>query len=437
VRTQVPRIRLAAFVIAALAAAGLFLFLNATFGGPTLIPTAGTPYELRASFADSQNLVKNSLVMYRGFQVGLVDAVSIVHARAQVTFKIFPQYAPLPAGTIAQVDHRTFLQEPFVNVYPGPMRGPKLRSGALVRSVPTVEPDDALQVFDPQTRRLLDQGTQQLARGFRSPDAPMEVNATIAALDQVLGGIRQLTATLSGQEQQLSTLVGSSATVLNAIATQQSQLTQLIGSGATVAHTFASNATAFGSGLDQLNGLLAAANQLLPRVRPLLRTAAPILNSAATTAGVLGPAIKALGPVVRSARRTGVLLDPAARVAVPAFIHAIASERWLRPLARGLVPAVANLVPLMGYIRSQRRGWEAFVANLSDALSHGDSTGPWLQGFLELTNGALTGGTAPCSSPLGLCVNPYPKPGDATDPQPYVRGQYPKLLPYFPSGPKP
>ena len=28
-------------------------------------------------------------------------------------------------------------------------------------SVPTVEPDDALQVFDPQTRRLLDQGTPE------------------------------------------------------------------------------------------------------------------------------------------------------------------------------------------------------------------------------------------------------------------------------------
>src|ERR1700722_2865272 len=154
-RTQIPRLRLTAFVVASLAAVGLFLFLNSTFGGPTLVPTGGTPYELRASFPDSQNLVRNSLVMYRGFKVGLVDSVSIVHARAQVTFTIFPQYAPLPAGTIAQVDHRTFLQEAFVNVYPGPMRGARLRSGSFVGSIPTVEPDDALQVFDPETRHLL------------------------------------------------------------------------------------------------------------------------------------------------------------------------------------------------------------------------------------------------------------------------------------------
>jgi hypothetical protein len=117
---------------------------------------------------------------------------------------------------------------------------------------------------------------------------------------------------------------------------------------------------------------------------------------------------------------------------VPAFIDAIASERWLRPLAGGLTPLTANLVPLMSYVSSQLRGWEAFIANTADALDHGDSAGPWLQGFLEVSGSGLTGGYAPCSSSRGLCVNPYPKPGDSTNPQPYVKGQYPKLLPYFP-----
>jgi phospholipid/cholesterol/gamma-HCH transport system substrate-binding protein len=431
-RTQIPRARLTAFLLAALAAIGLFLYLNTTFGGPTLLPTSGTQYELRATFPDSQNLVKKSIVMYRGFQVGEVDGVAIVHARAQVTFTIYPQYAPLPTGTIVQVDHRTFLQEPFVNVYPGPMSGQKLHSGASVGSVPTVEPDDALQVFDPQTRRLLDQGTQSLARGLRAPSAGQEVNNTISGLDQVLGGIRDMTGALDGQEQQISTLISSSATVLDALGSQQGQLTGLISSGRTVAQTFAANNTALRSGIDQLNALLATAQAVLPRARPLLAAATPVLSHAASTAAALLPALTVLRPAVRYARETGVQLEPSARAAVPAFIDAIASERWLRPLARGLIPAVANLVPLLGYIRSQLGGWEAFLANTSDALNHGDSLGPWLQGFLEVTNSGVTGGSAPCSSSFGLCVNPYPKPGDSTNPQPYVKGQYPKLLPYFP-----
>ena len=431
-RTQIPRARLTAFVLAALAALGLFLYLNTTFGGPTLFPSGGAQYELRATFPDSQNLVKKSIVMYRGFQVGEVDDVAIVHARAQVTFTIYRQYAPLPAGTIVQVDHRTFLQEPFVNVYPGPISGHKLASGASVGSVPTVEPDDALQVFDPQTRRLLDQGTQALARGLRAPNAGQEVNNAISGLDQVLAGIRGMTGALAGQDQQISTLISSSATVLDALGSQQGQLTDLISSGRTVAQTFAANNTALRSGIDQLNALLATAQAVLPRARPLLAAATPVLSHAASTAAALLPALTVLRPAVRYARETGVQLEPSARAAVPAFIDAIASERWLAPLARGLIPAVANLVPLLGYIRQQLGGWEAFLANTSDALNHGDSLGPWLQGFLEVTNSGVTGGSAPCSSSLGLCVNLYPKPGDSTNPQPYVKGQYPKLLPYFP-----
>jgi hypothetical protein len=135
---------------------------------------------------------------------------------------------------------------------------------------------------------------------------------------------------------------------------------------------------------------------------------------------------------VGAARQISVELDPSARAAVPAFIALLADERWLAPLATGVRPTVENLIPLMGYIKSQLRGWEAMIANLADTLNHGDSRGPWLQGFLDLTLGGATGSVGPCSSPVGLCTNAYPQPGDATDPQPYRKGQFPRLRPWHP-----
>jgi hypothetical protein len=52
---------------------------------------------------------------------------------------------------------------------------------------------------------------------------------------------------------------------------------------------------------------------------------------------------------------------------------------------------------------------------------------------LEYVNpGGLAGTNLPCTSALGLCVNPYPPPGDASKPQPYKLGSYPRLVPYFP-----
>ena len=86
----------------------------------------------------------------------------------------------------------------------------------------------------------------------------------------------------------------------------------------------------------------------------------------------------------------------------------------------------------MAYVASQLRGWEGMISNLAGTLSNGDSQGPWFQGFLDLMTCGLTGSTAPCSSGLGLCANPYPAPGDATNPQPYVKGQYARLKPWFP-----
>lgn len=435
-RTDVPRGRLSAFLLAMVLAIGLFLYLNSTFGGPTLLPGGGAPYELRASFPDSQNIVTKSLVMYRGFQIGDVDAVSIVHARAEVTFTIFGKYAPLPQGTMAQIDHRTFLQEAFVNIFPpaGRSHG-TLRNGSLVPSIPTVEPDDALQVFDPETRRLLDQGTSALARGLRSPEAAQELSGTITGLDGVLAGIHGITGALHGQEADIASLMTSSATVLGAVAAQQQQLGTLIGSGRVVAQTFAAQNDAFASGVDQLNGLLQETQTVLPRLRPLAAQATPVLQQAASTARELRPGLASLAPVIADVRSTSLALDPSARAAVPALVATLSAARALTPLARELTPALADLVPLMGYMRSQLSGFESFIGNVAATVDHGDNLGPWLQGFVDVTTGGLIGGDAGCKSTLGLCVNPYPKPGDAYDPQPFQPGSYPQLKPYFsPSG---
>ena len=432
-KTDIPRLKLTVFAVAALAAVGLFLYLNVTFGGPTLLPTESSNYELRASFPDSQNIVKQSLVMYRGFQIGEVDGVQIVRGRALVTFTIDGRYAPLPAGTIAQIDHRTFLQEAFVNILPGRVGGATITSGRTVRAIPTVEPDDALQVFDPQTRRLLDQGTSALARGLRSHAAVQQIGGTISGLDGVLVGLRQVFGALQGQEPQISALVDNGATVLGAVATEQQQLVQLIGSGRVVAQTFAAEHAAFGSGLDQLAGLLSDARATLPRLTPLFAGAAPVLVRAAATAGELTPAVNALGPTVAAARSTSLALEPSARAAVPALQQTLAVARALRPTALQFVPAIANLVPLMSYISGHISGFESLIGNLAAAVDRGDSRGPWLQGFLDLVTGSVTGGNAGCRSTIGLCANPYPKPGDAANPQSYAPGDYPRLVPYFPA----
>jgi ABC-type transporter Mla subunit MlaD len=329
------------------------------------------------------------------------------------------------------VEHRTFLQEAFVNIAPGRTGGAALRSGTVVPSVPTVEADDALQVFDPETRRLLDRGTSSLARGLRAENAAEQLSGTIGGLDGVLAGIRGITGALRGQAGSIASLVNASATVLDAIAAEQSQLAQLIGSGRVVADTFAGQQRALASGIDQLNGVLALTQALLPRLRPLAAGATPVLGELTATADAVRPALTALAPAVADLRATSLALDPSARAATPALTATLHAAAALIPLAHRLVPTIADLVPLMGYIRSQLGGFEAFIGNLAASVDHGDRTGPYLQAFLDVTTGGVAGGDGGCRQVSGLCTNPYPKPGDASDPQPLAPGGFPRLKPYF------
>lgn len=431
-KTQIPRARLAVFLLAAACALALFVFLNGTFGGPTLLPGTGAPYTLVTAFPDSQNLVRKSLVMYRGVQVGDVDRVNVLHGVARVRFVIYGQYAPLPAGTVVQVDHRTFLQEAYIDVTPGPPGARRLPSGSQVGSIPTVEPDDALQAFDPETRRLLDRGTQTLARGFRAPNAGQELNGTIDGFDQVLTQLRGVTGELRGQEQQLSTLVSAGATVLDAIGQDQGRLSTLIGSGRVVADTFSSQRQAFASGLDQLDRLLARTEQVLPSLPAFLREATPVLRHAAATARALEPALATAAPAIVAAGRLEQDLGTAAGPGAITLGRVDAVQRKLLRLSGPLGAAVANLEPIMRYLNSQVPGWEAMIGNGADAVSGGDNLGPWMQSFLGSADNPATGSPSPCGSAGGLCVNPYPGSGDGYDPRPYVKGTYPRLKPYYP-----
>jgi virulence factor Mce-like protein len=429
VRTQIPGSRLLAVIASAIFALALFLYLNTTFGGPTVNVSGAKRYQLHATVPDSQNLVKKSLVVNRGVQIGEVDDVAVRSGVVHVTFTIFEKYRPVPAGTVAQIGHRTVFGEPIITLRPHGIGGRTLPSGATVRSIPTVMPDDALAVFDPSTRRALNRGTRELARGFRSRNAGARLNATIARLDRTIAGVRAMTTALHGQQDDIATLVRSSAVTLDAVGAREDQVRRLVGSARIVADSLAGEREALGTSIDELDRTLGVADRVLPRMVPLMAAAAPAALHVAATARQLFPALSELRPSVRSARRAVRLLQPTSRTSAPLLRRTRRLETGLLPLARALVPATRNLAPLVGYLRSQWRGWMGFVANIADTVSHGDSDGPWLHGFLLLTPGGVSGTAGGCKDIDGLCVNPYPPPDDALDPQPYKPGSYPKLLP--------
>ena len=429
-RTQIPYQRVLAVAICGVLAVALFIFLNNSFGGPTLPPSS--PYELRASFPDSQNLVKKSLVMIRGVKVGEVTDVKVVDGRARVAFTVFDKYRPVRQGATASVGHRTIFGEAIVNLTRGRRGGAELDDGTELRDTPTVQPDEALRLLGPRTRRNLTRGLRGLNRALASPRAAERLSATYTGLWETVGRLHDLTDALRGQEKEIASLVSSSATVTGVLGSREADLRRIVGAARTVTETWADQSAAVGAGVDELHALLGQGRETLAAARPLSLQLERVARGIRAPARDLRPAFDGVRPIVRDARLIVDALEPANRYAKPALDGAGKLFSDLIPLTRQLAPTLGNLVPLFRYIAQHRARFAAFIGNIADSVDNGDSTGNWLHGFLILDPKAGLSTSQGCESDFGICSNAYPSPDDPIHLRRYEKGTYDRLQPYMP-----
>jgi phospholipid/cholesterol/gamma-HCH transport system substrate-binding protein len=440
VNTKIPKTGLLLTFAALLFAGITFVFLNDSFGGPRIIP--GSRYDLTADFEDTQQIVKKSLVMTRGIQVGEVTDIDIVDGGARLTFAIWGDHAPVFRDATAQLGTRTIFGEPFVDLDAGTTGAGELESGSAVRSVPSVEPDEALETLDEPTRERLAAGTRTLARGFRDPYAAPRVNATVGALNSTLGELRRLTDILRGQEDDLATLVRSGHVALGAIAEKEDSIRRVVGSGKVTLEALAAQRPALEAGLDELDPLLAVAERTLANARPLIVEARPLVHRVDRAVPDLTPALRDLKPVARDLEVVVNRLGPVTRAAVPALETGLPALEQVPAVSDELVPAGQNMVTLSRWLGPRAQAVAGLFANASDATDQGDSTGKWVRFFLINDQRMSVGQKVDDGCAKGVepenegqaCFNAYPEPGDAADPKPYRKGSYERLKPYRPRG---
>src|SRR5205085_7207896 len=100
------------------------------------------------------------------------------------TLDIDPQYAPIPTDTKAILRQKTLLGETYVELTPGNRRGPKLADGAHLPRTQierTVELDEILKIFDPQTKQAFRQWVAYSAQAIRAP-AGQDLNFALGNL---------------------------------------------------------------------------------------------------------------------------------------------------------------------------------------------------------------------------------------------------------------
>src|SRR3954452_16866699 len=139
----------------ALSCFGILLFLWISFGGS--VPLKANKYELRVSFPEATTLAEQADVRIAGVSVGKVRKKDLDRGanRTRVLLDIDHRYAPLPKDTRAILRQKTLLGETFVELSPGDPHKGTLPDHAILANAqvePTVELDEILRTFNPQTK---------------------------------------------------------------------------------------------------------------------------------------------------------------------------------------------------------------------------------------------------------------------------------------------
>jgi phospholipid/cholesterol/gamma-HCH transport system substrate-binding protein len=439
---RIPRIGLVLAIVCTALAVVTFIALNEAFEGPSVTSgIGGDPYELEATFTDTEALPTKQPVLVRGVQVGKVTAVEYNEAGgdATVTFTVDDEVGPVHGDATVRIGERTLLGDAFLDLDPGTDREPELEAGASVKAVPSVDFDEAFDFLDERGRRHVDSIITTLDEATGDEEAGPRVNATLGSLERTTAELRDLTDALRGQEAQIAGFVGDTSTVLGVLGEREEALRRIVGSGRAALAALAGNTASLEQGAAELPGVLAAGTEALRVAEPLLRDARPLVAEVREAAPDLAPALADVGPLAADTVRT--VKDVSGLPSLRKLLRVVILGG---PAVPGLEASVRNLVPLLRYAAPRSRGIVSFFSNFAGLTAHGDSDGAWARfaimfdpgevADLPLPSTCLPEDDVPVNA--GLCHNAYPEPGDASDPEPYEPGSYPRLRPYDPPPPQ-
>jgi phospholipid/cholesterol/gamma-HCH transport system substrate-binding protein len=292
------------------------------------IPFAGHGYQLKAVFADAQNIRAKSPVRISGVNVGEVsDVQHLVNANgdgqdaAVVTMDIKDNALPIRQDATLQLRPRLFLEgNLFVDLHPGSPSAPELDSGSVVpenQTSESVQFDQVLTSLDAPVRQdlqiflkefggALDKygGAQGFQESFRTSPAAYEYTSQV---NQAL---------LGTQPGDLAGFVSNLDVVARELNHNSTDLQGLITNLNSVSGAFAANQASLREAIIELPRTLAVGrpalfklNRDFPPLRAFAREALPGVKSANKALDYANPWIGQLRQLVSKPELRGLITD--------------------------------------------------------------------------------------------------------------------------------
>jgi phospholipid/cholesterol/gamma-HCH transport system substrate-binding protein len=337
-------------------------------------------YTLRADFQDAGGLVTGDQVLMGPTTVGSVQSIELTgNGQAQVTMLIDSGAAPLHEGTVARIYENSLsgIANKYVVLEPGATEAPAIQDGGTITQEHTysfVSLDQVFDAIDPLTRAGLQNVFKGEAASIKGKSA--QASRTLEYLAPGLASTSNLTAELDRNEPAFDGLLVQGAQAMQALASRSQQLSDLIGQTATTTGAIASQSQNLQQALQLLPGTLTRAtgtfaglNTTLDALDPLVaksriaaRRLTPFATSLRAFAQDAAPTVTALSALIHNPAGTGdlttLLLDTPslARVAAKAFPDLIsamnASQNQLdnlREYTPDVIAALGDLSQASGY----------------------------------------------------------------------------------------
>src|SRR3954470_15492977 len=356
--------KIAAMVLFALSCFGLLLFLWLAFGGP--VPLKPKGYRFHTSFAEAGQLALEADVRISGVPVGKVKTITPDKqtGRADVVIQLRSRYAPLPSDTKAILRQKTLLGETYVELTPGRSSARPIAEGGVLPASQvsdTVELDEILRAFDPETRAAFQDWMQTQAQAISGHG--QDLNDALGNLAPFAEDTADIVAILNKQEAAVSRLIANTGVVFGALSERDDQLRSLIQNTNTVFATTASRDEQLKAAFRALPTFEKESELTFKRLDEFAAETDPLVTQLRPAARELSPTLQELEKISPDLRHLLEQLQPLIDASVKGFPAAEKTLEDLRPLIAQLDPATAQLAPAVDFIGQYKRELTSFFAN--------------------------------------------------------------------------
>jgi virulence factor Mce-like protein len=378
-------------VLFALSCIGLLLFLWLSFGGT--LPFNPRGYRFQVAFPNAFDVANQADVRIAGVSVGTVVSKQLdpKDNRTLVTIQMQNQYAPIRKDTHAILRTKTLLGETYIELTPGPPRGPPLPDGGRLPNgqvVPAVQLDQIFNTFDPTTRNAFRVWQQQLSKaigncknGGRTCN-DQNLSDVLGNLPTFAINLTQLLQVLDIEHNSVVSLVQNGGTTFAALNRDPAALRNLITAGDTTFSTLAKN-----------RGALTQVFHIFPTFLTQQRLTMAVLQTFSLNAD---PVVKRLIPVAQQLRPTLTALNqlsPYLRsffTKLPALINVSLPASARCPHCLGGLPATQKILKgLGGYPANNPKG---LLDSLGPFLEQLNPILLWLGGHQQLISDFISNG---------------------------------------------